>query len=413
MNIITKQQIMTHSESNWLLFWTFLKIGSTAFGGFMALISVVQNYLVDRKNLLSHDEVLNGISLATILPGPIAVNFVAYAGYKINGVLGAVVCATAVIIPSFLLILIFSYVYFNWGEIPAVNNVFKGLIPAVAAVIVYAAINMWTNSIDNYKKAMLSVLAFSLLVFISGFYITLAAIVLSGLIGLLVFSDNNINSENSVKIDYTHINKLKLMHSSRNITYNNILSVSFFILLVFILVITTSDALLATRLLATFASMSVFMFGGGFVFIPLMQEVIVDTLGWVNHKQFIDGIAIGQITPGPILISATFIGYNVLGVPGAILATLGIFGPPALLTVVCAHYLEKMKSSKYIMAALVGIRSAVVGMIAAAALIVVQTAEQNYISLIIFAVSLLLLIRFRLEVAWIIPAAGLVGYLLY
>src|SRR3990172_3723967 len=106
--------------SLWLLFWTFIKIGSTAFGGFMALISVVQNYAVERKKFLKHDDMLNGISLATILPGPVAVNVVAYVGYRIRGWQGAVVCAFGVILPSFLLLLGLSYAYFHYGQIPAV-----------------------------------------------------------------------------------------------------------------------------------------------------------------------------------------------------------------------------------------------------------------------------------------------------
>ncbi len=115
MNTTTEQQIMAHNESNWDLFWTFLKIGSTAFGGFMALISVVQNYLVVRKKLLTESEILDGISLATILPGPVAVNVVAYSGYRINGIPGAVVCATAVILPSFILILLLEPFIFHLG----------------------------------------------------------------------------------------------------------------------------------------------------------------------------------------------------------------------------------------------------------------------------------------------------------
>ena len=152
MSTITRQQTMSAKVSNWMLFWTFLKIGSTAFGGFMALISVVQNYLVDRKKLLSDADILDGISLATILPGPVAVNVVAYAGYRINGFVGAIICFTAVILPSFLLILALSHLYFTWGEIPAVNNAFKGFIPAVAAIIVAATINMAKKNAHGYSR---------------------------------------------------------------------------------------------------------------------------------------------------------------------------------------------------------------------------------------------------------------------
>jgi len=127
------------APSLWSLFLSFLRIGSTAFGGFMALISVVQNEIVERKKLLTQSEMLDGISLATILPGPVAVNVVAYVGYKLRGGLGALVSAVGVILPAFILIVALSAAYFRWGQIPAVNKLFLGFIPAVTAVIVHAA----------------------------------------------------------------------------------------------------------------------------------------------------------------------------------------------------------------------------------------------------------------------------------
>ena len=172
MNTVTKQEFMAQQVSNWQLFWTFLKIGSTAFGGFMALISVVQNYLVDRKKLIADSEILDGISLATILPGPVAFNVVAYSGYKINGIFGAIVCTTAVTIPSFILIVVLSHLYFTWGEIPAVNNVFMGFIPAVAAIIVAAAYNMGSKTLKGIPQYGIAISAFLILTFVGGFYST-------------------------------------------------------------------------------------------------------------------------------------------------------------------------------------------------------------------------------------------------
>src|SRR5581483_5027116 len=110
------------------LFLEFLKIGATAFGGFMALISVVQHQIVDRRKLLKQSEMLDGISLATVLPGPVAVNVVAYTGYKLRGGLGALVCAVGVILPAFVLIVALSYAYFRWGQIPSVTKVFLAFV---------------------------------------------------------------------------------------------------------------------------------------------------------------------------------------------------------------------------------------------------------------------------------------------
>ena len=394
------------------LFWIFLKIGSTAFGGFMALISVVKNYLVDREKLLTDEEMLDGISLATILPGPVAVNVVAYAGYRIRGISGAIVCATAVTIPSFLLILFLSYAYFTWGEIPAVSNLFKGILPAIAAIIVATTFKMGKKTLTSFVEASIAVTAMMVLIFIGGFYSTLAIIFSAGCIGWVLFkTDQSSTTENTN--NSTHASSASDIESKpkRNLKYFiSLVGVS---ILAVTATFLNAQTFLAAKLLATFAGMSVLLFGGGFVFIPLMQESVVETYQWVTHKEFIDAIAMGQITPGPILISATFIGYKVAGVLGATLATIGIFTPPAIIMVICSHYLQRIKGSQNAKAVLKGIRCAVIGMIAAAAYVVSLSAEASYVSAIIFAVALFALLKLKLEVVWIIPLSGIFGLLAF
>ena len=170
---------------------------------------------------------------------------------------------------------------------------------------------------------------------------------------------------------------------------------------------------LIMKLLATFGGMSVLLFGGGYVFIPLIQQVVVDGHGWVTRQEFIDAIALGQVTPGPILISAAFIGYKVAGLAGAAAATAGIFTPPAVVMLLCTGFLDRIKRSEGIKAGMRGIRSAVIGMIAAAGVTVARSAPPNAISLLIFCAALVALLRFKVETAWIIPAAGITGLLLY
>ena len=385
------------------LFWTFLKIGSTAFGGFMALISVVQNYLVDREKLLSHDDMLDGISLATILPGPVAVNVVAYAGYRINGVLGAIVCATAVTLPSFFLILFLSYAYFAWGDIPAVNSIFQGFLPAVAAIIIAAVFKLGSKTITGTLELSVAISAMMVLIVIGGFYSTLLIIVFSGVIGWVVYGDKIVKKDPGTETVDT--NKKKKL--------NELVPFAGLSIAAILVPLLNSSAFISGKLLATFAGMSVLLFGGGFVFIPLMQETVVETYGWVTQKEFIDAIAKGQITPGPILISATFIGYKVAGVLGAVMATIGIFVPPAMIMLVCTHYLQAVKSSTDIQAILKGIRCGVIGMIAAAAYVVGMSSDINTVTLSIFGVSLFALLVMKLEVVWIIPVSGVIGLLAF
>lgn len=167
------------------------------------------------------------------------------------------------------------------------------------------------------------------------------------------------------------------------------------------------------KLVGTFAGMSVMLFGGGFVFIPLMQETIVSDYGWVTQQEFVDSIALGQVTPGPIVLTATFVGYKIAGLLGAVAGTLAIFTPPAIIMVVCSHYLEKIKGSSNVKAILKGLRSAIIGMIGAAAWVIATTTDMSWATLLVFAVALFALLKLKLEVVWIIPSAGIAGLLLF
>lgn len=391
------------------LFGTFLKIGSTAFGGFMALISVVQNYLVNREKLLTDEDMLDGISLATVLPGPVAVNVVAYAGYRIRGISGAVVCASAVILPSFFLILLLSYVYFTWGDIPAVSSVFQGFLPAVAAIIAATAINMGKKTLSGFTEFAIALAALLIIIFIGGFFSTLVVIFGAGSLGWILYRKDQKNDDAMTG----SIADLPDDHFKYRILLTGGAVIALLIPLVTFQSLLSAKVLLTGKLLVTFAGMSILLFGGGFVFIPLLQESIVDGYQWVTHKEFIDGIAMGQITPGPILISATFIGYKVAGIAGATFATIGIFAPPAMIMLICTHYLQTLKSSVHVKAVLKGVRCGVIGMIAAASYVVAASAEINPVTITIFVLAMFALLKLKLEVFWIIPIAGMIGLLAF
>jgi chromate transporter len=388
--------------SLWKLFTLFLRIGSTAFGGFMALIAVVESNVVERYKLLSHEEMLDGVSLATVLPGPVAVNTVAYVGHRLRGIPGAMVCTIAVILPSFLLLLALSVAYFSWGQLPLVSKLFMGFIPAVTAIILVAAWNMGRKAIQGIYEALIALVAAALMVWQGGFAVSLAIIVGSGFVGWLLFRGGVATTPGKMpngNIKTAEKNTKLLSISVAPVA----LTIPFW----------STNIVLLSKLFMTFAGMSLFLFGGGYVFIPLIQHTVVVSNGWLTQQEFVDAIAMGQITPGPILISATFIGYKVAGVLGALAATIGIFMPPAVLMIIGSHALNRIKRSALIKAALRGIRPAVIGMIIAAVIAVGMTAPRHWASIVIFAAALLAQLRFKLDVVWVIPTAGLAGLLLY
>lgn len=392
------------------LFLTFLKIGSLAFGGYMALISVIENVIVKRLKLISHDDMLDGVSLANLLPGPMAVNVVAFTGYKIKGRIGALVATTAVILPSFLLILALSYVYFNFGEVINLTNIFHGFMPAVAAIVFSVAWRLGKKTITGKVEILIAIIAILVLFFIPldyKIFTPIALIFLSGVTGYFIFNNN---------VADVSVKEMKSPVTRKRVVLVSLLLLSLLALWFIPLPMDKNGVLFLTL---TFASMSLMLFGGGYVFIPVIGSIVVLENGWLTSQQFNDGIALGQVTPGPILISATFIGYKVAGFWGALFSTIGIFGVPAILMIIVSRWFEFIRQSASTQAVMHGIHSAVIGMISVAAFIILKSSFTpdvfsnvfvNWPVFAIFIASLIGLIKFNLDVIWIIPPAGIIGY---
>jgi chromate transport protein ChrA len=469
--------MIRQSPSLRVLFWTFLKIGSTAFGGLMSLIAVVENVIVERMQLLPREDILDGISLATCLPGAISVNVIAYTGYRMRGAWGTFVSLVGVILPSFLLILGLAIAYFHWGQIPTLDKVFAGFVPAVAAIIFSTAWHMGRTVIKSWREATIAILAALLPIAIGGAYTTILIILCSGAIGCLIFNQNftpqpppfwgksearnpSPNKQRnhllssftflfkSMAVSFLRSNKLskilclisldpyagglgatsrpqwgvwgadppKSGFSQGNLKSKHITLKRYYILFLLIfafLAYLAPSSILENyplpNLFVTFAGISVMLFGGAYVGIPLIQEIVVSHHHWLTPQEFAYGIALGQITPGPIIISAAFIGYKVSGILGALVASFGIFSPPTLLIIMGARILGQIRESSYVKAALQGIRPAVLGTIFAAAWVVGKTAPLHWLSGLIFLAAFVALVPLRVNVAWIIPIAGLIG----
>lgn len=416
MNILTTEQrlqfgdVMEKKEISLnYLFFTFFKIGAISWGGFMALISVMQKQLVDKDKVLEEEVVLDGISLASILPGAVAINTATYIGYQLRGTKGALTCLTATILPAFLLILVLGAVYSTYGELPVFNKFFLGILPAITAVILSVAINMAQKQVKDYKQIAICVLAGICLLTIHSFLATLFVIIFSALAGYFLYNvpagtlENN--PRNDLKINYKKL-----------ILYIGIAVLGALLIeaIIHFTGLNSSDWYSINRtIFLTFSGMSLTLFGGGYVVVPAMQTVIVDGFHWLSTKEFSDAIAMGQITPGPVIITATFIGFRVAGYLGALVATLAIFFPPGFLMILLSGFLSKIKDSNVITSIFKGMRPAIIGMIFSAAYTVGKGAEMIWPSALIFLAVMILLMRFRVNVAYLIPLAGIIGILFF
>ncbi|MCS6991124.1 MAG: chromate efflux transporter [Chitinophagales bacterium] len=395
------------------LFATFFKAGCLGFGGFMSLISVVQNILVEKKKLLRREDMLDAITLASILPGPQAVNVVALSGSKLRGTVGAIVAAVAVILPSFVLMLVLSYLYQHYGKNPVVMSFFKGFLPAVTAVITSVAWKMARKQVQNSIDLAIMLVALAALVLIPKdfrLYATFLLVICFGLAGYFLFYQRNTAvtsvaaAANPHRFPWLKVGAVLVM-------------VALLIALLYVRVAPHQfDSLF--NLTKTFGGLSVMLFGGGYVIIPMIRHHVVDVFGWLSNTSFTDAIAFSQVMPGPILIAATFIGYQVQGLAGALFSTVAIFAPPAIVMVVASQAADYLKRSAIAASILRGIRSGVIGMIFFAALELALTAETDSLGqiipfVVIFAASLYALMKHNVDVAYLTPLAGVVGYFLY
>ena len=391
------------------LLLNFLKIGSTSFGGFLALVSVIQDQMVSKDKSIQNELILDGISLASVLPGPLAVNVVTYIGYHLNGIKGALLSMMAVILPSFVLVLFLSWSYFEFGSLPIVNKVFSGIMPAVVAIIIVVAIRMAKKSVTDYKQWIICIAAGCLLVLFGGFFLTLGLIVTGGITGAILYYRSQSQQES------TEFSSGKKQLSIPYL-FISILAAGIIIILLVPLIPTPATQVFfeeIRKLMVVFSGMSLTLFGGGYVFIPAIQETVVENLHWLSVREFADGIAIGQITPGPILISATFIGYKVAGIWGALIATIAIFLPSGLLMIAGTHFLEKFKTSRLVKSIFLGLRPAVIGMIFAASFKIGQSIEINWQSIVIFLIIFLVNFKFKVNAAILIPLSGILGIIAY
>lgn len=368
----------------------------------MPLIAVIQNY-VKRNNLLEEQEILDAIFLASVLPGPMAFNVVIGVGYRLRGIKGALVCGLGALLPTFVLVLALSVAYFQWGQIPVVDRLFMGFTPAMVAIVISAAWSMSRQTIKGVPEIVISLVACIVLLGIGGFYSTIGIVLSSGLAGWLLFHNSETTPPEPSKPKLAIPSQAEPQGSSKLLSVSSLPAIW----------LLTVQPTLVLKLFATFAVMSLTLFGSGYVFIPIIQDLVVNGQAWVTNKEFIDGLAISQITPGPILITSAFIGYKVAGLLGAISATVGMFLPPAFLMLMGIRFLDHLKNSIIFQAVMRGIRPAVVGMIIAAALVVGSTMPQHWASVFILSAALLALLHFRVEVALIIPVAGVAGLILY
>jgi chromate transporter len=326
------------------LFASFLRLGLTAFGG-PAMVAYIRDLSVNRKRWLDPETFKTGTILAQSIPGATAMQVAAYVGLRTGGVSGGLASYIGFALPAFVLMVILSSLYAASRNLPWVASLFAGLQVIVVAVVANATYTFGRASVKRVTDAVLAAAAaLAFWLGLSPFYVILGAAIAGMLIVRTTTEPLSKGAQGEMVLPLT-----------------SVLGILLIILGGFIGLYFANASIF--RLASLMLRIDLFAFGGGFASVPLMLHQVVDVRGLMDQKTFMDGIALGQVTPGPIVITATFVGYLLHGLLGAVVATVAIFTPSFVLLVVTAPFFERLKHFPIFTKATHGILASFVGLL--------------------------------------------------
>jgi len=367
----------------------FLKLGAISFGGPAAHIALMEQEVVRKRGWLDQEHFLDLLATTNLVPGPNATEMAIHIGYVRAGWPGLIAAGAAFIFPAFLISLALSWIYVQYGALPEGKALFYGINPVVMAIILVASYRLGKTALKGKIQALLGLLAFGAALLGANEVLILLA---SGIAGMVLLTPPQARPK----------------HTPMGL-----------IVPLMPLLAAAPDGLrwLDERLPQLglfFLKVGTFLFGSGMVLFAFIQRDVVDRFGWVSQQQLIDAIAVGQMTPGPVLSSATFIGYLVSGWQGALVATIAVFLPSFIIIVLIGPIIPRLRQSPTAQAFLKGVNSAVVALILAVSLSVFQSAIVDGWTVLILAAGLFALLRYRVDTLWLVlggAAAGLLHYL--
>ena len=341
----------TNSQPSILkLFTSFLRLGSTAFGG-PSMVAYIRKMAVEEKRWLDKETFNNGVALCQIIPGATAMQSAAYVGLKTRGVAGAAATFIGFGLPAFFLMTLLAAVYKSVINYPISVFIFSCLQAIIVAIIANATISFGKVTLKEWKSFLITIIAIALF----GLkWNPIIIIALSAGLGILLGLKNKAAKPQAGK----NISELSENPKSKNRQILLILFV-YVILLAALFFLKKNLFVLSTLMFR----IDLFAFGGGFASVPLMYHEIVDVRHLLDSKTFMNGIALGQVTPGPIVITATFIGYMLAGLFGAVIGTISIFLPSFLMLIGVTPFFDRLRTKKLFNEIIRGVLSSFVGLL--------------------------------------------------
>lgn len=376
----------------------FFYLGCAGFGGPVALVGYMRRDLVEKKQWISEDNYKEGLALAQLSPGPMAAQLSIYLGFVDYGILGASLTGLAFVLPSFFMVLVIGIAYKEYGGLSWMQAIFYGVSAAVIGIISLSAYKLSTKSIGAFNKKSFLENGFLWLLYLVGFLMTVITqredvliFLGAGFLYMFIKSPPDWNKKNITKSIFLFMPTI--IWSTDNKTLWNI---GWF-----------------------FAKAGAFVFGSGLAIVPFLHGGVVKEFGWLTEKEFLDAVAVAMITPGPVVITAGFIGYLVGGVAGASVAALATFLPCYILTLILAPYFKKIAKNTSIKAFVQGITASVVGALTGAvAIIAYRTLVKtiggiDFILLAIVLSTIFVLLRYKkIQEPLIILVSAITGFII-
>ncbi len=380
----------------WPLIGYFLKLGTVGFGGPVALVGFMHRDLVERRGWITEDTYKLSLALAQIMPGPLAAQTAIAIGYFEGGVLGATLVGLAFIIPSFLMVVGISLAYVAYGGLWWMQALFYAIGATVIAIIAIAAYKLARST--NKRDPLLWTI-FGILTAVTVWAQAELAefFILAGLIVLLFHAwpgwKGGLLMGLGAAVLAAAIWLLEAWLRQAGSTAG-------------------SEDLLA-QILLFFTKAGAFVFGSGLAIIPFLQQGVVQQFGWLNEHQFLDAVAVAMITPGPVVITVAFIGFLVAGFAGAVMASIGIFLPVYVFTIVPAPWFKRHRDNPQLKAFVDGATAAATGAITGAVILLAMRAITDWTTAIIALVSFSVLWRYKISEPIIVAISGVIGLILW
>jgi chromate transporter len=376
------------------LFASFLRLGITAFGG-PSMVAYIRTMAVEKKRWLDADIFTDGVALCQMIPGATAMQTAAYVGLKTRGVTGASASFIGFGLPAFLLMMTLAALYTYTHNLPIVVSAFSGLQAIIVAIIANATLSFGKTTLNDWKFLAIAGIAAALF---SLNVNPIFVILLAAVGGLALIKPRQPNPHHSISSAQT------LPHTKPLLLIFSVSAIGFLLLFLFNQTL-FSLAVLLLRI-------DVLAFGGGFASVPLMLHEIVVVRNWIDSQTFMNGIVLGQVTPGPIVITATFIGYLLGGPLGGVIATISIFLPSFMLVIGISPYFDCLRTSPSFNKVIDGVLCSFVGLLLTVTIRFASNVHWD-VSHLLLASGALVAVLLKVDILWIVVIGTILSVIMF